>query len=385
MTRKVKKILCGPFIGEFGWEISFFSRYVNNLAQKYESEYEIHAASYPGRSCLYSDLVIFHKHPPWFSSLNISHNAYIADQWINKWPKINNSKIYEINIQSKYFALKKYYMDNFGTFEHILSPAELFRDLSGTNDIYGTFIPLLKNKNSRQINFAIPLENQLEAPITLKNESVLSFEKNYGHEVISDTFSIAVLPRMRWGRRPDKNWGEENYRNLISKLQKYFNKINIFIIGSPGGCYFSNGDVPLNTIDLVNIPDADRLAVQLAALRGCKFAIGGLSGAMLVCLAAKTPVIEWGWPIHMAETRRLNYLNTPLTYINSNNPSVESVLDIAKSAIFNDKVENHNVNLVDVPLIKTHRHIFHRALQKFHEIINKIEFSLYIFTKGNKL
>jgi ADP-heptose:LPS heptosyltransferase len=58
-----------------------------------------------------------------------------------------------------------------------------------------------------------------------KNEYLSKFVKYYGHKVMDDAVSIAVLPRMRLGRRPDKNWSEQNYRKLIASLQDSFKKI----------------------------------------------------------------------------------------------------------------------------------------------------------------
>ena len=104
---------------------------------------------------------------------------------------------------------------------------------------------------------------------------------------------IAIYPRNRINRRPDKNWNKINYIELINNFKKEYSDHQIGIFGSPGEAFFDN-KCPEGCIDLINIPNNHRMNIQVAALKQAKLAIGSLSGAMVVARSCNVPVLTWG-------------------------------------------------------------------------------------------
>ncbi len=339
-----KKILLGPFVGEFGWEYSFFSGYANEIYMRLFSEFEVHVASYAGRKNFYDENIIFHSHPDWFTDLNLSQHGYIADNWVDLWPKNSNLEGHK-DIMNRYLELKRYYENAFGPFDKILSPAELFECPLNSNHVYGTYLPSLiyiKNKKLNQLltRYIYPIYLRLESFHSMKqlmptNEGRTLFSKKYQ---ISETDQfICLFPRKRVGRRPEKNWGIDNYNSLINGLSNYFPSHKILLLGEPNGsCYVNSSDFPEKCLDLINIDKSSRLDIHLAALERSTFAVGGLSGALLIALGSKTPVIEWGSSVHKPETERLNWLGTPLCYIEEINPKVNYVLECINNFVENN-------------------------------------------------
>ena len=52
------------------------------------------------------------------------------------------------------------------------------------------------------------------------------------------TKDIAIFPRYRKERRPDKNSSEDFYVDLINNINSKYPDRNIFLIGAPGRAYF---------------------------------------------------------------------------------------------------------------------------------------------------
>lgn len=338
-----KKILLGPFVGEFGWEYSFFSGYVNRLAAEIGDRVEIHVASYQGREAFYTENTVFHGHPDWFSALRISHNAYIADQWIGKWPRIADGERYVSDVEMHYQNLRKHYEEMYGPFDRVLSPAQLFRCPLDSRRVWGTYLSPWTKMGPAALT--VPIEPAVQTWRTLhpSRRGRELFEKRFPELSDPNRRAISVFPRRRHGRRPDKNWGEENYRALIRKLVESHPDMSILMVGAPGGCYFDDVEMPDGVLDLIHLPERARFDLHLSALQRSKFAVGGLSGALLVALGSKTPVIEWGWPIHMKETRRQNWLGTNLTYIADNAPAIDLVYTIVEEALTRGEVEDTTV------------------------------------------
>ena len=84
---QLKTVFFGPFIGEFGWEILYWSAWVNHLGQSKFKDYKIIVASTRGRKFFYPNADDFWELPEWFTKLNYVHNGYIADGWAKGFPK----------------------------------------------------------------------------------------------------------------------------------------------------------------------------------------------------------------------------------------------------------------------------------------------------------
>jgi len=62
----MKKLFLGPYVGEFGWELFFWTGYCRRLSQLSDGWDEIIAVTRPGREMLYEDFVtkVIHYSPP---------------------------------------------------------------------------------------------------------------------------------------------------------------------------------------------------------------------------------------------------------------------------------------------------------------------------------
>ena len=86
---------------------------------------------------------------------------------------------------------------------------------------------------------------------------------------------------------------KDNYLEVVAYLEESFPEYKIGIFGAPGQAYFDDG-VPSGLIDFINVPDNQRMNLQIAALQQAHVAIGSLSGAMLVARSAGVPTLSWG-------------------------------------------------------------------------------------------
>ena len=140
---------------------------------------------------------------------------------------------------------------------------------------------------------------------------------------------IAILPRHRVVRRPEKNWPREQYEALIPRLQQLWPEARVAIVGEPGGAHFADG-VPAGCVDLINVPPTSRMDIQIAALQQSVMALGGMSGALLVALAAGCPSLIWGSPNEQARYYHENFMGTPMIYYADAAPTVETIVAFAQ-------------------------------------------------------
>jgi hypothetical protein len=341
------RVLFGPFVGELGWEQSFFSGYVRRFAQVTQGAVDIHVASYPGRNVFYGEGVTFHPHPEWFAGLPISQNGYVADRWCGDWPPASNPDQFTRDVGILHDRLLNEHAAAIGRVERVIAPARLFRCVLDPAKVWGTYFSPLRPWSPSPLTIRVEHTHQAWDYLRPSAQAEAALERLHP-SVFGDPSieRIAVLPRLRLGRRPDKNWPQSQYRELIARLQMLRPNARIILIGAPGGAYFAGEPVPEGTVDLINLADERlRLDLHVAALCRCRLAVGGLSGAMLMVLACGVPVLEWGYAHHEPETRRQNFLKTPLLYVAENMPSVADVFALLKEALESPAIIDRTVSV----------------------------------------
>lgn len=344
MTKR--KVLFGPFIGEFGWELLFWQGWVLKECRENYQDFHKIACSFPGRKPFYPDVDEFIDIPEWYINLKPSCHAYYTDGWKNGLPgtleKINDFSPRGI---IRAFRLKQWPptkkkelpfdgLNFHSEAEKLLS--ELTKEFN-ENDLVIT--PWKKNlKKDFGLDFGIFLENKeipsykkkyiYEIPFThqtLEKIRPTSNGQNLFKKIHTNNQKIiAIFPRSRFFRRQDKNWSLDKYLKLIKILQNKFPNEKIAIFGEPGGAYFSDC-VPENCIDLINIDPKNRMDIQIAALQNSLFALGSMSGAILVALASGTPSLTWGFLNEQLRYHRENFLGTKFIYHSDIDPSVETI------------------------------------------------------------
>jgi len=342
LTKKV--IIFGPFVGEFGWELLFWQGWVKKACREMYVDYYKVAVSYPGREPFYPDVDEFIPLPDYLVSKGLSARNYICDGWIDGYPGsalryrwsfitalkdvIQGRRPHKIAIEKKWdgpsiFPLVTTFCD------------ELNQKFSNKGHVQ--FISPWRMNEVGDLHFGWRNPNDLKLFGRPSNVIKIEFEDQIlerirptgGHKFqsLDSKSKVAVFPRRRGFRREDKNWGEEKYRKLINLLQD--SGYEVAILGDKNGAYFVNNP-PKGVIDLVNIKDNDRLNSHLQYLTTANYAIGAMSGATLMSLAAGTPTVIFGYPDEQMRYHHENYLDTPLFYVSEINPAVNEVIDALK-------------------------------------------------------
>lgn len=336
-----KKILFGPFVGELGWELLFWQGWVRKLCKEEFSGYQKIAVSRLGHHIFYDSCDEFIPIPDHLFPKDYSARGYISDGWQDGYPSNNGSyrwRLHDVFLQMKqrtrphktFFERPNLTSSNYTIFENYLNDLSL---VVGKNAIM--VVPWKMNYFSAiKVGFEMPSNPKFIA--RPENTFIPDFRyqdlgKIRGDYNISASYAkkmenlVAVLPRSRSYRREDKNWSEAKYLELIQGLVQRGK--TVVLVGSPGGAYFSNY-TPEGCINLINEPAPVRLSVQIRYLQECNFAIGAMSGAMLLALASGCPSIIFGEQSQMHRYYYENYLRTRLNYVADINPEAEQLLSI---------------------------------------------------------
>ncbi len=301
----MKTVFFGPFVGEFGWEMLYWHAWVNKVSKNKFKDYKKIVASFPGRQSFYPNADEYWQHPEEFNKYFKSCNGYITDYWKDGFPRGNKS------VQKEFLGIFKY--ETWEFFE----PKQDQVDVSvKANELLSSYKAKLPDETEYFVPFSLNSidnmrfgvsiadiirtdEDIQQKHIPFDNQEFLILEPpklTFSHlEEYLDSGEriIAIYPRNRENRRPDKNWKKENYESLINMLLEKFPDHKIGLFGSPGEAFFDD-HCPKGCIDFINLPADERMNIQVAALKQADLAIGSLSGAMVVARSCDVPVITWG-------------------------------------------------------------------------------------------
>ena len=345
----MKTVFFGPFVGEFGWEMLYWHAWVNKVSNGKFKNYKKIVASFSGRESFYPNADEYWAHPEEFNNYFKSSNGYITDFWMNGFPRGNESiqknLLGILKYESwKYFESSKNQVDVKLKAEELLNlykkklpdDAEYFIPFS-RNSFDGKDFGIFGDQNPksdisiRQI--PIPFKDQLFSILEPPKKTFLVL-KDY---IDLESPLIAIYPRNRINRRPDKNWNKINYIELINNFKKEYSDHQIGIFGSPGEAFFDD-KCPEGCIDLINIPNNQRMNIQVAALKQAKLAIGSLSGAMVVARSCNVPVLTWGLSRDSRRFHDENQLDIETIFHPIQNPTSEEIFKLS-SAIINKEID----------------------------------------------
>ncbi|OGM01768.1 hypothetical protein A3K72_01095 [Candidatus Woesearchaeota archaeon RBG_13_36_6] len=321
MKKNKKTVFFGPFVGEFGWEIMYWQGWGKKLCRGKYRRYHKIACSFPWRNPLYPDVDEFWKLPKEFLKNQISSRSYITDNWIKGFPKPDSQKIKIVEVAPLFGKIVKKFKKKLPQTTIFVSPTEIIKDTE-SEKFYGTHIPKSPKSDDEFVTYAIPYSDQVLEYLQPTNKGIILLKET----VDPKERIIAIFPRCRITRRPDKNWSKENYEELIRKLQKEFPLFKIAIFGEPGGAYFTEG-VPKGCVDLINIKPEYRMDIQLAALKQSVIALGGQSGGIVFALAAGCRAFCWGNLSYAKGISNENYMKTKVIFYPDINPSIETVME----------------------------------------------------------
>ena len=342
-------VVFGPFIGEFGWELLFWHGAVRQLCRsEFKNDYRI-AVSRPGYEAFYPEVHEFEALPNGLLPSNFSAKGYFCDGWVDGLPG---------------FPGKRRYLDrrNLSRLARGKMPTRIERTIrwdgpsikpkvdeycSVLRGKYGSgclLVTPFQENNISGLRFGIDLNRKprdvdnaqaLLPPFSQQALDYLQPANQESHHWARDEFRdkesvVSVFPRSRSFRRPERNWNREKYLSLIHMLQA--DGHTVALLGEPSGAHFSGENVA-GCINLIDVEPSIRLERQIATLQHSRFAVGALSGSLLVALATGTPSIVFGTPEHEMRLYRENYMNSPLSYVAEQDPEPEDLWRALKNFV----------------------------------------------------
>ena len=347
-----KTVFFGPFIGEFAWEIMHWQGWIRKVCAEQFKDHRKIASSFTGRAGLYPNVDEFWPVPDSFQGHVTNSVQYIVKGWRHGLPGSKELRaVPEKVIKDGAVSLEYRYEEVYEAAEGPdIEPqaTAMYEDMKQRlpNDTI-CFTPWQYNKIEGDglefgllpidhplvtIDHPLPLEKRLliqEIPASAQTLDPLcatdSSREILNNVIGAETQLIALFPRYR-EHYNTRNWPKEKYLQLIDRLQGEFPHCKIAIFGEPGGAYFDDG-VPPGTIDLINLDQNNRVAVQIAALEKSIFAVGSSSGGLLLPYYANCPIFKWANPNDIEDDIASQILSTPVSIYPDTQPEVDEIFN----------------------------------------------------------
>jgi hypothetical protein len=384
MSIPVKTVFFGPFIGELSWELLFWQGWVRKVCLGEFWDFRKIGASFPGREPFYPYVNEFWPLPASFIDLGTSGYGYFTDGWRGGLPgrQIQRPELWKGRLGISLIIWGR----NAVPWIRQLLPRPIRRALVSrgreaclsipdVTPAAETLLAQYRELLPEGTLFFVPWKqnyyaaDELEFGVTISDGSL--YEGTYQVKAIDYRYQrleelvptpqgvealrrlvprnqrlIAVFPRRRLVRRSDKNWPKMRYQELIRRIQKAYPELTVALVGAPDGAYFGDG-VPPGCLDLINGPADRRLDIQIAALQQSVIALGSMSGALAVAMAAGCHTLIWGYPEFLEVYQRANFLSTPLSYHPEMTPSVEAVFGLMRSHLLSGESRDQPRERVD--------------------------------------
>lgn len=346
-------VVFGPFVGELGWELLFWHGMVRRLCNTVFKNFRRIAVSMPGRQPFYPDVDEFLPLRDDDLPKNFSAQGYIADGWRDGLPGRPRLETY-FHPRVPWTLLR----------HGIIQKATYIERWKGTpiEPRVISIIERLKSEFPSDSEFVTPFSKNRLGDATFGHDTSVNarmleqasyrpaFDKQDLRRLVPSSTAakaveqlldsrdkwIAVLPRKRDFRRPDKNWDAASYLRLIEELKTQ--GYGVILVGAPGGAHFVDQTVA-GCIDLINIPNKHRLDLHIAAFSKSVAAIGGMSGAVLVALASGCPTVTFGHPEQQIRYYTENYLRTALVYLSTFDVSTADLIIALETLLGNSRLE----------------------------------------------
>lgn len=300
MNNKIESnsiVFAGPFLGEFGWELTHWMPHVRWLREQYKGR-KLIVASYPSRHPLYYGIADeFWNLPDWFTKEKYDCDCFEA-----------------LCDSSMYARLIKHFKD------------KLDSKYDAKNVVW-TKTPRGFNKTLRQNNYVLfDKLNASESAITQCNE----LTKLHGDKPIVALFARAVsrtkfldvvYNQARWcedlrNPLPSNNWPRSHWEDLFDMLYKQFNDQVTFVIGGTkdGNCLLNVVNKYDDVIDLTNIDIKQNLDITVAMLNSALCSISSQSGPTHLSLQCGCPSFIYG---HERQRHSVddNFLGTDVVFL----------------------------------------------------------------------
>lgn len=270
-------VFAGPFMGEFGWELSHWAPHVRWLRAQYKGK-KLIVASYPGRQPLYYDSVDeFWQLPEDFVSKKYDCDCFEALSKDGHYAKL--IEYFRTELKSKYKP----------------------------ENVIWTKTPRGFNKVLRQCNHVI--FKKLE-PSDYAEQSTRKLIENYGNKPVVILFAREVSRKMFLDINhnrpayvedipqglPTRNWPRSHWEDMFEMLYaRYSKKITFAIGGTKGGnCLLNIAGKHNDVIDLTNLDISESLDITIAFLNQALCSISSQSGPSHVSVQCGCPSFIYG-------------------------------------------------------------------------------------------
>jgi len=270
-------VFAGPFMGEFGWELSHWAPHVRWLRFQYKDK-KLITASYPGRQALYYG--------------SVDEFWQLPENFVNK--KYDCDCFEALSEDNHYAGLIKYFQE------------KLLEKYAPENIVW-TKTPRGFNKILRQHNHVI---FQKLVPSEKADQYCQSLIQAFGDKPVVMLFAREVNRKMFLdilhnrpayvedlpNGLPTRNWPRSYWEDLFEKLYaKYSQKVTFVVGGTKGGnCLLNMADKYKDVIDLTGISIDDSLDVTIAFLSRALCSISSQSGPTHVSIQCGCPSFIYG-------------------------------------------------------------------------------------------
>lgn len=257
----LKKLFAGPFVGEFGWELFCYQGILRNISSNYD---EVHIICTPGKEVLYEDFATTIK--------TFKPQGYEPDGAVNLQP--------------------------IGDFPKPTPDGHAW-----------DYVP----PNTKLVQYHS--HNGSWAPNVIQTHKVFGEKTDQQYDIV---FHARGTNKSGTGVR---NWNEEKWVELISKLKETNPDIKLACIGTKNAAMWFEGTDDLRDLDLENLCNT---------LHSSKLCIGPSSGPMHLASLCGTPHLVWSPKLNYARyTEDWNPHNTQVVFLEAEdwNPTVKQVYD----------------------------------------------------------
>ncbi len=278
-------VFAGPFLGEFGWELSHWAPHVRWLRAQYPGR-QLYAASYPGRHPIYSGFIDeFVPLPEWFTNEKHDLDCFEA-----------------LCAPETFGKLTLYFRELIDglPFKHVIWT----RTPRGFNKIIRasghTIFEKLKPSESAKRGC-----DQIAASFGNKPVVIL-----FAREVERKKFLNIVTNQASYVEDlreplPTRNWPRSYWEDLFEMLYRQYSKDITFVVGGTksGNCLINMANKYQDVVDLTNIDIENSLDITIAMLNRAMVSISSQSGPTHLSVQCGCPSFIYG---HEMERHAIN-------------------------------------------------------------------------------
>ena len=270
-------VFAGPFLGEFGWELTHWVPHIRWLRSQYKGR-KLIVASFTGRHPLYYGIADeFWSLPDWFTKEKYDCDCFES---------LCDSTVYA--------KLTKHFKD-------------MLESKYDKENVIWTKTPRGFNKTLRQNKYVLfDKLKASEGAIKSKDELLKDCGNKpvvvlFAREVYRKTFLDVVYNQVRYCEDlrmplPSNNWPRSNWERLFDMLYKQFHDQVTFVIGGTknGSCLLNMINKYPDIVDLTDINIAQSLDVTIAMLNSALCSISSQSGPTHLSLQCGCPSFIYG-------------------------------------------------------------------------------------------